>query len=126
MTAIAPPPNTWQDSAACQDQPPALFFPEPVDGHLDAGAYDAGRAVCAGCPVRDECLRYALDNNHTDGLWGGLSPNQRRGHTTTRVYESVCERAACRRLFTHTFPKAQFCCGTCRNAASRERGRRAA
>jgi hypothetical protein len=40
--------------------------------------------VCNGdvdgivCPIRQECLTFALINNESDGIWGGLMPEQRR------------------------------------------------
>lgn len=36
------------------------------------------KKVCAGCPVRDECLEYALGGRETQGVWGGLSSRQRQ------------------------------------------------
>lgn len=123
---IPAPATTWQDEAACAGMPQALFFPEPVDGKLPAFVYEQGRRVCARCPVADQCLRYALDNGETDGLWGGLTPTARRGLVGERTFESRCEREACRQPFTHTFPKARYCSSVCRKAESRERVRSAA
>lgn len=34
--------------------------------------------VCAGCYVRDECTRYAIENREKFGVWGGLSERERR------------------------------------------------
>ena len=39
-------------------------------------AYTA-KKICADCPVRDECLEYALANKEEGGIWGGLTHNQR-------------------------------------------------
>ena len=36
------------------------------------------KAICAGCPVRDACLAYALDTGEAYGVWGGLSEDERR------------------------------------------------
>jgi WhiB family redox-sensing transcriptional regulator len=33
---------------------------------------------CCDCPVRDECLEYAIVNKIQVGIWGGLSHNQRK------------------------------------------------
>jgi len=30
------------------------------------------------CPVRRECLDYAVDSGEDWGIWGGATPNQRR------------------------------------------------
>jgi WhiB family redox-sensing transcriptional regulator len=35
------------------------------------GEIDRARALCAGCPLRAECLRGALERRETCGVWGG-------------------------------------------------------
>lgn len=39
---------------------------------------DVAKQVCRGCPVRRECLEHALAARETDGVWGGLTPEERR------------------------------------------------
>jgi WhiB family redox-sensing transcriptional regulator len=39
---------------------------------------DLARAVCRYCPVRVECLEYALATRQEDGVWGGTTPWERR------------------------------------------------
>lgn len=77
----------WMARALCA-QPsadPDLWFPE--SDHRDKAA--AAKAVCARCPVRLECGDYARVTGATDGVWGGLSPEERgvfrrnRGQTLT-------------------------------------------
>lgn len=67
----------WQHSAACRDEDPELFFPV---SDLGPGARQAeqAKAVCAGCPVRAECLEYALENGLDYGIFGGLTEQERR------------------------------------------------
>ena len=36
------------------------------------------KQVCAGCPVRTECLAEALDNQIEWGVWGGMTERERR------------------------------------------------
>ncbi len=36
------------------------------------------KAQCFGCPVRAECLAYALDQNEVFGVWGGTDPDERK------------------------------------------------
>jgi WhiB family redox-sensing transcriptional regulator len=36
------------------------------------------KELCAACPVQRECLEYANDNEEPDGIWGGLTPIERR------------------------------------------------
>jgi WhiB family redox-sensing transcriptional regulator len=36
------------------------------------------KSICKGCPVKRECLEYALVNRERDGVWGGLGERERR------------------------------------------------
>jgi len=35
-------------------------------------------AICAKCPVRRECLAFALRTDQVHGMWGGMSEQERR------------------------------------------------
>ena len=76
--------DDWRQVAACRDQDPELFFPLTEMG---PGARDVERAkaVCAGCPVRAECLRYALDNGLDHGIFGGTTETERRALRRART-----------------------------------------
>lgn len=54
----------WMKRAQCRGQDPALFFPT-----LGANVAKA-RALCSSCPVRAECLDYALADPESAGVWG--------------------------------------------------------
>jgi WhiB family redox-sensing transcriptional regulator len=71
--------RSWIEDAACKDYPDKeVFFPSRGDTLNLAKA----RTICMGCPVRVECLEYALasetGNRTASGVWGGLSGKQRR------------------------------------------------
>jgi WhiB family redox-sensing transcriptional regulator len=36
------------------------------------------KAICRSCPVRKECLDYALRIREQHGIWGGLNETERR------------------------------------------------
>jgi hypothetical protein len=36
------------------------------------------RQICSRCPVRADCLAYALAAEEEFGIWGGLDQNERR------------------------------------------------
>ena len=40
---------------------------------------------CNGCPVIDACLRFALENGMTAGVWGGLTEDERRARKRRTV-----------------------------------------
>lgn len=72
-------PQHWANSAACASIDPELMYP-----HVgDARAYRAARAICAACPVLEDCLMDALAYERgkakTDrhGVRAGLSPLER-------------------------------------------------
>lgn len=71
----------WLEHAACADHDVNLFYPDGVLGRPAGGDPDrlwaAGRLVCAGCPVRQECLDWALEHAEREGLWGGATPTER-------------------------------------------------
>jgi len=64
---------SWTSEAACAAADPGLFFPED----FRSPATEA-KAICAGCPVRPECLQYSLDAGEEFGVWGGLTEKERR------------------------------------------------
>jgi WhiB family redox-sensing transcriptional regulator len=72
--ALSPTAADWRARAACRRPgvDPELFF--PVKG---ASARPAKR-VCQRCPVRAECLEFALATRQEHGVWGGLSERERR------------------------------------------------
>ena len=69
--------TTWAASGACRDSDPELFFPVTETGAA-ASQLARAKAVCAGCPVRDQCLQFALDSGQAFGVWGGTTGEERR------------------------------------------------
>jgi WhiB family redox-sensing transcriptional regulator len=70
--------DAWRTSALCRQTDPDLFFPVGTTGSaLDHIA--AAKAVCEACPVKDPCLRFAIETNQDNGVWGGTSEEERRG-----------------------------------------------
>lgn len=67
----------WRADAACRDyERRHVFF--PGRGGLTQSDVHEARAVCAGCPVKAECLDYALRHHERLGVWGGTTEKQRR------------------------------------------------
>jgi WhiB family redox-sensing transcriptional regulator len=64
---------------ACRDVDPEVLHPLPGDKLAEAAA----KRLCAICVVRLECLAFALDTRNLDGIWGGLTAEERRRHTRT-------------------------------------------
>lgn len=74
LRAVLPtaPDSSWLDDAACQDVDAELFFSQ------DEFQQQQALAVCAGCPVRRECLDHALATGEHYGIWGGTREGERR------------------------------------------------
>jgi WhiB family redox-sensing transcriptional regulator len=70
----------WQFDAACRGEDSSLFFaPNYFEKRGEKEGREAkAKALCARCPVRDECLEYAIQIRETHGIWGGLNEMERR------------------------------------------------
>ena len=66
----------WRAEGACRTADPNLFFPVAVGAVANRQIAKAQR-ICAGCPVRQQCLDFALRTPEPAGVWGGTTPEQR-------------------------------------------------
>jgi WhiB family transcriptional regulator, redox-sensing transcriptional regulator len=70
--------HDWRARALCAGADPEIFFPtnEPTN------RYDARNAqalaMCAVCPVLEQCRDWALDSGQAYGIAGGLTAGERR------------------------------------------------
>jgi WhiB family redox-sensing transcriptional regulator len=88
LFALAHDPETsWMDWAICPEVDPEIFFPG------QGGSLRAVKAICRQCPVREECLEYALERPELEGVWAGTGERERR------LIRAARDRAA-RRLQT--------------------------
>ena len=71
---IIPTPAPWMADAVCTQVDPELFFP----GKAERVKAAAAKAVCAACPVVNDCLQWALDTNERYGILGGTTERDRR------------------------------------------------
>ena len=62
----------WMQRGLCREIAPAVFFPS------DGVGVETARRICANCPVKGECLEYALEFRIDHGVWGGCSERERR------------------------------------------------
>jgi WhiB family transcriptional regulator, redox-sensing transcriptional regulator len=67
----------WVRRARCIGVDPELFFPVGTTPPAMAQVA-AAKAVCRACPVRVECLEWALATGQDSGVWGGTSEEERR------------------------------------------------
>ena len=79
--------SNWMASGMCADKPPSLFFPS------DGVGVEVAKRLCATCPVKSQCLDYALDNRIDHGVWGGTSERERRRILRSRRVPLLAEPA---------------------------------
>jgi WhiB family redox-sensing transcriptional regulator len=128
----------WRDRAACRDVVTAdydPFFADSTDLQLEA------IAICATCPVRDDCLTFAVRTGQQYGVWGGqpqqtirrLIAHDRAGQPqASRVPPGhpQASKTHCKRghpfdtANTYYAPDGQRRCRTCLREAQPARGAR--
>jgi WhiB family redox-sensing transcriptional regulator len=62
--------TAWMEHGRCAETDPEAFF-------ADEDETETAKAICAGCPVREDCLAYALAEDLRWGVWGGLTASER-------------------------------------------------
>jgi WhiB family redox-sensing transcriptional regulator len=68
----------WQHEGACLGHDPDIWFPERGQD------YQRAKLICHECPVRTECLEWALATEQKFGIWGGASERERRAMRAQR------------------------------------------
>jgi WhiB family redox-sensing transcriptional regulator len=71
--------KSWHDRSACRGMDTDLFFEVDFARGAPKRAHEAAaKAVCATCPVTEQCLARALTFDEPHGIWGGLTRDERR------------------------------------------------
>lgn len=107
----------WMQEAACKEHPTSWWFPE--NSH-DPKTKQA-RSICKTCPVRIDCLDFALARND-EGIWAGYTMRQRRklrrAQGTTKMV--VCAR--CKELYQVQFEdRTSYCSERCKRTEQNRR-----
>ncbi len=68
----------WMATASCRGVDPDVFFPS------DGVGVETASKICAECPVKQQCLEFALAQHIDHGVWGGTSERERRRITRER------------------------------------------
>lgn len=110
----------WRLRAACAGQE-NLFF--AVDGEGKKGCRereDRARALCAACPVRDDCLDWALPR-HVLGIWGGLNEAERAALAAEQGFPRLCAAETHVMAGDNVYlnPNGFLVCRPCRNEQDR-------
>lgn len=80
----------WRSFAACRNADPRIFFPQSELFSNQA------KLICSTCPVRQQCLAWAMGTAQRDGVWGGRTAKERRrmAKESRRIDIAGAERAA--------------------------------
>ena len=85
--------DEWLTQALCRTYPAhqaeVRWFPE--SNREDDSSANKGLAVCFRCPVRRECLTWAVEHEETIGTWGGATATQRYDAQDGRPADEVIE-----------------------------------
>lgn len=92
----------WQSESLCakpenKDSIEKFFSTDPVEKH-------EAKNLCFSCPVRSECLQWALEHRQIWGIWGGKDEGEIRralsvsykGEETKRYRSPNCPRCGAR------------------------------
>ena len=59
--------HTWMTDAACTEYDPEFWW--PGNGGDNRRVFE----ICDACPVKKQCLQFAIDNDEREGIWGGVA-----------------------------------------------------
>jgi WhiB family redox-sensing transcriptional regulator len=66
----------WMFSANCDEKTQDLFFSKYKKEQ------DMAKEICRSCSVSLDCLKFAIDNECTSGIYGGLTAKEREIYAT--------------------------------------------
>lgn len=78
LPKIRLPSPSWKQAKCASPQPDDIFFSQDADDQEEAKAFCNGIYDNRVCPVRNECLIFALANKEHYGVWGGEDPLTRK------------------------------------------------
>lgn len=85
LRLLLEPVGDWVRDGSCAQVDPDLWFPEHGTGVSTKFAV----AICQACPVRAECLDYSIRAREEFGVWGGMTPRERKKVLKTMDQELV-------------------------------------
>jgi WhiB family redox-sensing transcriptional regulator len=80
MAEPVPLDRSWQLKGLCRGNHSYLFFPpSTVERKEERERRETkAKAICHVCPVKGECLEFALEIREPYGIWGGVTETERR------------------------------------------------
>lgn len=73
--------KSWREQSACLGADPEWWFPHNSEGTKKSSGHTANtrkaKKICMECPVRIDCLEYAMSTGQYWGIWGGFDFDER-------------------------------------------------
>lgn len=73
----AQPHRDWWGHAACRKEGSDMFYPDGKSEQYRP-QIEKAKAMCDACPVRQQCLAWALATGESHGIYGGMTDDERR------------------------------------------------
>lgn len=94
LPAVRAGDRDWLVQAACRGRDVEVFFHPERERGLDRDRrVQRAKAICDPCPVIIECQRWALAVGEPYGVWGGLTPEERRHYNDRRLVRHESSQA---------------------------------
>lgn len=108
----------WAQHGTCRKlADPDIMYPEDGDESREA------KELCMRCPVRQDCLDYALRNKEEWGIWGGASEHDRERMLKGEdiILFATCGNPNCDMDMPALGGWRKFCTTECRKEADYQR-----
>jgi WhiB family redox-sensing transcriptional regulator len=91
VTEVAAVDRSWQTTGLCRGNHSYLFFPpSTVERKEERERREIkAKAICQVCPVKGDCLEFALEIKEPYGIWGGYTETERRQLLSRRAAAAV-------------------------------------
>jgi len=67
----------WFGLAACKGKDNTMFYGNEK-GNIPSELSKKAKRMCSECSVPNECLNFAIENDESYGIWGGLTAKERK------------------------------------------------
>ena len=64
---------SWMQKGKCRGLQTDIFYSEQGRRSINTA-----KAICSECPIRQQCLDYAMRNQELYGIWGGHTEIERK------------------------------------------------
>ncbi len=72
--------NPFDGTQLCAQLDGDMFFPDELEDTEEVMSLKTmtAKAVCIDCPIKLDCLNYAVAHPELLGIWGGMTTKERR------------------------------------------------